>query len=263
MFQKKPFENRYGGPPSGGMGPNRFSNPGPNKYGGPGGYRGENSWNKNAGGYQTVPQHQSQNGTPQQSPPQQQMYEHQQTRFYPKNTMYQNPNQYEEFSNQMVGGAPQAFNGHNGTRFYSSKPHQGAGGMQQTQLGGPGGRYNPNNQYNGDVGPKPAGGRPPYQPKQQQYNNSYATAGTGNPYPAQLAAAAAAAAAAVGGGQTIPTAGFTTGFDPLGGVQGAMGTFTSSYQIPAAAAYYSYPAATAPPPPPQTQAPPVVPPVQQ
>lgn len=266
MFQKKPFENRYGGPPSGGMGPNRFNNPGPNRYvgGGPGGYRSENSWNKNTGGYQAVPpSHQSQNGTPQQSPPQQQMYEpHQQTRFYPKNTLYQNPNQYEEFSNQMVGGAPQAYNGHNGTRFYSSKPHQAAG-MQQTQLGGPGGRYNPNNQYNGDVGPKPVGGRPPYQPKQQQYNNSYAAAGTANPYPAQLAAAAAAAAAAVGGGQTIPTAGFATGFDPLGGVQGAMGTFTSSYQIPAATAYYSYPAAAAPPPPPQTQAPPVVPPVQQ
>lgn len=262
MFQKKPFENRFGGPPSNGMGPNRFNNPGPNKYGGPGGYRSENSWNKNTGGYQTVPSHQAQNGTPQQSPPQQQLYEpHQQMRFHSKNTMYQNPNQYEDFSNQMIGGAPQTFNGHTGTRFYSNKPHQGAGGMQQTQLGGPGGRYNPNNQYNGDVGPKPAGGRPPYQPKQQQFTNSYAT-GSANPYPAQLAAAAAAAAAAVGGGQTIPTAGFT-GYDPLAGVQGAMGTFTSSYQIPAAAAYYSYPAAAAPPPPQQTQAPPVVPPVQQ
>ncbi|XP_055620062.1 uncharacterized protein LOC129764711 isoform X2 [Toxorhynchites rutilus septentrionalis] len=265
MFQKKPFENKYGGSP-GGPGGNRFNsmNGGPAKYGGPGGYRGGDSWNKNGGGgyHHQQQQQMNQSQQPQQSQPggqQQQMYEsHQPMRFHPKN-VYQNHNQYEDYSNQTVGGAPQPYNGYNGTRFYQNKPHQGAGGMQQSQ---PGGRYNPNNQYNAEGGPKPSGGRPPYQPK-QQYNSNYAAAGAGNPYPAQLAAAAAAAAAAVGGGQTIPAAGFATGFDPLGGVQSAMGTFTSSYQIPAATAYYSYPAATAPPPPPQTQAPPVVPPVQQ
>lgn len=258
MFQKKPFENRYGGPPGGGLGGgNRFSNPnGPNKYGGPGGYR-TDSWNKNGGGYQQQQQlQQPQTGGYQQ----QQAYEpQQQMRFHQKN-VYQGHNQYEDFSNQMVGGAPQAFNGHNGTRFYQNKPHQGAGGMQ-SQPGGPGGRYNPNNQYNAEGGPKPAGQRPPYQPK-QQYNGNYAAAGTAQ-YPAQLAAAAAAAAAAAGGGQTIPATGFATSYDQLAGVQGAMGTFASSYQIPAAAAYYSYPAATAPPPPPQTQAPPVAQAVQQ
>lgn len=259
-FQKKPFENRFGAPP-GSMGGNRFgSGPnGPNKFGGAGGgYRGGDSWNKNGGGgYQQQQPYQAQH--PQSGGQQQQLYEpHQQMRYQPKN-MYQN--QYEDISNQMVGGAPQAFNGHQSTRFYQGKPHQGQGGLQQSQPGGPGGRYQPNNQYNTEGGPKPAGGRPPYQPKQQQYNNSYAAAGTS--YPAQLAAAAAAAAAAVGGGQTIPTAGFTTGFDPMAGVQGAMGTFASSYQIPAAAAYYSYPAAAAPPPPPQAQTPQVVPPVQQ
>ncbi|XP_058835248.1 uncharacterized protein LOC131692296 [Topomyia yanbarensis] len=262
MFQKKPFENRYGAPPGGSPGGgNRFNNMngGLNKFGGPGGYRSGDSWNKNGGGYQQQQQQQQQ---PQSQQPQsggqpQQLYEpHQQMRFHPKN-IYQNHNQYEDYSNQMVGGAPQAFNAHNGTRFYQNKPHQGVGGMQQSQ---PGGRYNPTNQYNTEGGPKPSGGRPPYQPK-QQYSSNYASAGTGNPYPAQLAAAAAAAAAAAGGGQTIPTAGFATGYDPLGGVQGAMGTFASSYQIPAATAYYSYPAATAPPP--QSQAPPVVPAVQQ
>lgn len=298
-FQKKPFENRFGGPQggSGGFGgANRFNNSGPpNKFGGPGGYRSNDSWSKPGGGYQSHQPHQpphqphqshpshhqahQQNQQPPQQQPsqhqqqtqmqspqaggqqQQQMYEHQPMRFHPK-SVYQNHNQFDDFQNQMVGGAPQSFNNHSGTRFYQNKSHQGTGGMQQTQPGAGSGRYNPNNQYNND-GPKPSGGRPPYQPK-QQYNSNYATAGTANPYPAQLAAAAAAAAAAaVGGGQTIPTAGFATGFDPLGGVQGAMGTFASSYQIPTAAAYYSYPAATAPPPPPQTQAPPVVPPVQQ
>ncbi|XP_055528612.1 uncharacterized protein LOC129720829 [Wyeomyia smithii] len=260
MFPKKPFENRFGGPPSnGGLGGNRFNSMnGPSKFGGPGGYRsGGDSWNKNANGGGGYQQQQPQQPQPQQQTGQQLYEPHQQMRYHPKN-IYQNHNQYEDFSNQMVGGAPQAFGGHNGTRFYQNKPHQGGGGMQQSQ---PNGRYNPNNQYSTEGGPKPSGGRPPYQPK-QQYNNNYATAGTANPYPAQLAAAAAAAAAAVGGGQTIPAAGFATGFDPLGGVQGTMGTFASSYQIPAATAYYSYPPATAPPPP-QTQAPPVVPPVQQ
>ncbi|XP_055599926.1 uncharacterized protein LOC129749092 isoform X2 [Uranotaenia lowii] len=257
IFPKKPFENRFGGPPGGGPGMNRFNNPNgpPNKFGGPGsgGYRGGDNggWNKNGGGYQQS----SHQGQPQGG---QHMYEsHQQMRFPPK--VYQNhQQQYDDFSNQMVGGPQQAFNGHSGTRFYQNKPHQGAGGLQQSQPGGPGGRYNPNN---AEGGPKPpSAGRPPYQPnqQQQQFSNNYAT-GTANPYP-QLAAAAAAAAA-VGGGQTIPAAGFATGFDPLGG--GAMGTYASSYQIPAAAAFYSYPAATGPPPPPQTQAPPLVPPVQQ
>lgn len=69
-----------------------------------------------AGGYQPVSSSMSQN------------------RADVKYRMYQYANPYEKFTNQMGGGNPQAFNGHNKTRFYSV---------------GPQGRYDSNGQSNG------------------------------------------------------------------------------------------------------------------